>query len=44
MLRLAIGLVLAGALLAFLQVPYSAVLVLFGIVAFLVWIFRLELR
>lgn len=39
LLQLSIGLVLAGALLAFLSVPYAGVLVVFGVVAFLWWIF-----
>lgn len=39
MLRLAVGLVLAGMLLAWLRVPYAGVLVILGVIAFLWWIF-----
>lgn len=35
----AIGLVLAGAVLGYLSVPYSGVLVVFGVILFLWWLF-----
>jgi hypothetical protein len=38
-LELAVGLVLVGALLGYLGVPYSGVLVVFGVVLFLWWLF-----
>lgn len=44
MLRLAVGLVLAGMVLAYLSVPYAGVLVVLGVVAFLYWLFTDGLR